>query len=471
MRARAISTLAAAVLLGAASPPPPPVPDTPAVQQAHKFLAIVASDQDDTSAAAATRPLVRDPDARPPQTWPPFRAFIKGLQMHGVEHASATEAELTARDPGTEVWAHLTFTVEADEPHRIITIAIKPGPRPADVPAPKLSPGALAKAVREHVAELAGAGRFDGAVLIAEGGKPILTQAVGPADREANRPNTADTQFRFGSMGKMFTAVSVMQLVQAGKLDLKAPLGTYLKDYPNADIAQKVTIEQLLTHTGGTGDIFGPEFQAHRLELKDPKDYVDLYGARAPLFPPGSRQAYSNYGFMLLGRIVEVASGLSYDDYLARNIFAPAGMTATGMAPETQALPMRAVAYTGPPGQLRNAAETLPWRGTPAGGGYSTVGDLLRFSDALIGNRLLDPAHLRLLTTGGMTGADGKLIAFDFGGQTGDGRRYLGHNGGAPGMNGELRIFPDDNYVVVVLANRDPPTASGLSNWISERLP
>jgi D-alanyl-D-alanine carboxypeptidase len=276
-------------------------------------------------------------------------------------------------------------------------------------------------------------------------------------------------------MGKMFTAVSIMQLAQAGKVDLTAPIGRYLKDYPNSDIATKVTVNNLLTHTGGTGDIFTPEFETHRLELKDAKDYVALFGARPPLFAPGAKTEYSNYGFMLLGRIVEVVSGQSYDDYLANHIFAPAHMTATGNQPEAVQLAHRATGYMIQKGQLVSAAGTLPWRGTPAGGGYSTVGDLLDFANALMANRLLDPAHTKLLTTGGITGADGQRVRYDFGDATSDGRRYVGHGGMADGMNGELRVFPaepgHDAYTVVVLANRSPPAATGIANFISDRLP
>jgi CubicO group peptidase (beta-lactamase class C family) len=316
---------------------------------------------------------------------------------------------------------------------------------------------------------------FSGAVLIAQGGKPLLAEAYGLADREAKIVNTADTQFRFGSMGKMFTAVAIMQLAEAGKLDLTAPIGRYLTDYPNADIATKVTINNLLTHSGGTGDIFTPEYFARRLEVKDPKDYVALFGARPPRFAPGERQEYSNYGFMLLGRIVEVVSGQSYDDYIAAHIFAPAHMAATGNQPETVVLPHRAVGYMGSGPRLKSAVDTLPWRGTPAGGGYSTVGDLEMFADALMANRLLDAPHTKLLTTGGFTGPGGRLLRYDFGASSGDGRRYYGHNGGAPGMNGELRIFPAEPghaaATVVVLANRDPPAATAVANFISDRLP
>jgi D-alanyl-D-alanine carboxypeptidase len=198
---------------------------------------------------------------------------------------------------------------------------------------------------------------------------------------------------------------------------------------------------------------------------------VALFGARGLAFEPGARQAYSNYGFILLGRIVEEASGLVYDDYIQRRIFAPAGMTSTGNAPERERLPRRAVGYMGFGPDVRSAADTLPLKGTPAGGGYSTVGDLLRFAEALTANRLLDAEHTRLLTGGGATLGNGTFYRYDFSGALSDGRRYVGHSGGAPGMNGELRIFPDSAYVVAVLSNRDPPLASAVANFVSQRIP
>ena len=117
---------------------------------------------------------------------------------------------------------------------------------------------------------------------------PTLADAVGLADRDRAIPNTLQTRFRIGSMNKMVTAVAILQLVEAGKLELTAPVGEYLTDYPNADVATTVTIHQLLTHTGGTGDIFGPDFDAHRDELRTHHDYVELYGSRGPEFDPGT---------------------------------------------------------------------------------------------------------------------------------------------------------------------------------------
>jgi D-alanyl-D-alanine carboxypeptidase len=449
-----------------------PLTETPATQQVRRFLEIARGPEDDDASFKAL--LAFDATGLwKRETWPQVRAGMRRLELHGFASATATEADFVARDPDEDSWPHLMVAVEPAPSHRIASLRfVAVGPRPVDVPAPpKLAPAQLAAAVQTRAASLAATDRFAGAVLIARDGKPLFAAAYGLADRQARLPNALDTQFRFGSMGKMFTAVAVMQLAQAGKLDLKGRVGDYLKDYPNQDIARHVSIDELLTHTGGTGDIFTPEFFTHRQDLRDPKDYVAFFGARPPVFPPGSSQQYSNYGFVLLGRIVEVVSGLSYDDYVERRIFAPAGMNATGMAAEALSLPKRAISYMGPPGGFQSAADTLPYRGTPAGGGYSTPGDLLRFANALMADKLTDEAHRRLLTEGGMVGSDGKLIPYDFISQTPDGRRFLGHNGGAPGMNGELRIFTDDGYTVVVLANRDPPAATTLANFISDRLP
>jgi D-alanyl-D-alanine carboxypeptidase len=449
----------------------PTAKESAAVTQLEAFLKAAATGDDDTS-FNAVRQIYESP-ALNRSSWPTQRAFLQRLQFHGVERASATDAEITAYDPAEDGWAHLVATVDPHPPHRIARMVIVLGARPRDVEAPpKLQPEALIAATRAELTTLVHTDRFSGAVLIAHHGQPILTEAYGLADFDAHTPNRVDTEFRFGSMGKLFTAVAILQLAQAGKLNLKAPVGAYLKDYPNQDIARGVTINQLLTHTGGTGDIFGPEFLANRASLKDLKDYVELYGQRAPRFPPGTRREYSNYGFILLGRIVEMTSGLSYDEYLKRHIFMPARMTSTGNLPESVSLPRRAAGYMrAGPGELQSAANTLPYRGTSAGGGYSTVGDLLRFANALLSNRLLDAAHTRLMEKGGIPGADGTLVPYDFAQKTVEGRPFYGHSGGAPGMNGELRIFADDGYVVIVLANLDPPAATTVANFISDRLP
>jgi CubicO group peptidase (beta-lactamase class C family) len=319
---------------------------------------------------------------------------------------------------------------------------------------------------------------FAGVVLVARDGKPVFEHAYGYANREDKTSNSLDTRFRFGSMGKMFTAVAALQLVQAGKLSLDAPVGKYLPDYPNKQVAA-VTIEQLLTHTGGTGNIFSPEYFDRRLETREHQDYLDLFGSRGVAFEPGSRWDYSNYGMVLLGRVIEVVSGQSYYDYTRTYIFEPLGMADTGNDPEDSHVRNLSTGYTrmgprpGPPGPLRPNTDTLPYRGTAAGGGYSTARDLLKFVNGLNAHRLLDATHTAWLLKPRLPAArPGAEQALGFSVRTFEGgRKSVGHGGGAPGMNGELYYFPDTRFTVIVLSNLDPPAATELADYVVATLP
>jgi D-alanyl-D-alanine carboxypeptidase len=341
--------------------------------------------------------------------------------------------------------------------------------RAPDLALHRMTQADAVKALADHAQERAWADEFAGAVLVARHGKVLLQGAWGRADRTAGTTNTPATRFRIGSMNKMFTAVATLQLVEAGKLALDDPIGKHLPGYPNKEVAAEVTVRHLLTHTGGTGDIFGPKFDQHRLQLREHRDYLKLYGSRGLTHEPGARFEYSNYGFVLLGALIEHVSGMSYDDYVDEHVFRPAGMTSTGSLPESTHVPDRAVGYmrasrTG--GGWMPNTDTLPWRGTAAGGGYSTVGDLLRFAQALRAGRLLSKATLAEATR-----PHQQQYGYGFGVQ-GEGRlRSYGHGGGAPGMNGELRVFPRLGYVVVSLSNLDPPAASELVEFFTLRMP
>ncbi len=346
------------------------------------------------------------------------------------------------------------------------------GPTVPGPPAKADADSAFVAALRARLESATQAGQFSGAVLVARDGRTLFEGAYGLADRERGIANTPLTQFRVGSMYKMVTAVATLQLVQAGTVRLDAPLRTYLPDYPNADVASKVTPHHLLTHTGGTGDIFGPEFMARRLELRTTGDYLRLYGTRGLQFTPGAQHVYSNYGFILLGAVIERVGGTRYDDHVAARVLAPAGMTATGTAPEDSVVPGRAVGYMRQAsGALVSNAPTLPYRGSPAGGGYSTVGDFARFAAAVQQNRLLDPAHTALLLSGKVAVGSNFQYAYGFTDRVVGGRRFVGHGGGAPGMNGELAFEPNGGYVVVVLSNLDPPAAGQVAAFILGSLP
>jgi D-alanyl-D-alanine carboxypeptidase len=439
---RACRALACAVLvlvlLGGGASAQTTLPDTPAGQAVRGWLAAFNSGD-----AAAYQAFVE-------KNWPTGVKFLDedrrlrettgGFDLRKVD-ASSTPAKLVAlvQERNSDQFVQLTLDVDPDDPHRITRLLLLTIARPAEFALPHLGANELIAALRGKLQQQTAADRFSGAVLVAKNGRVLFAQAYGLADRERKVPNTVQTRFRIGSMNKMFTAVATLQLVQAGKVQLDAPLGTYLPAFPNKDVATKVTIRQLLTHTGGTGDMFGPEFAAHRLELRTIDDYVRLHDTRGLAFEPGSRWAYSNYGFILLGAVIEKVTGESYYDDVREHVYAPAGMTSTGSELEDRPVPNRSVGYTEAAGTLRPNTDTLPARGSSAGGGYSTVEDLMRFATALLQNRLLDARYTQLLTTGTADLADGRRYALGFIDQTINGARCFGHTGGAPGHERRAR--------------------------------
>jgi D-alanyl-D-alanine carboxypeptidase len=449
----------------------PEVPKTPAGEQFSAWLG--AFNSGEKAQLEEFQSHYANPEKHDVDGMLAFRQQTGGFDLEKIEESTDTQLTGLVQERDSDQFGRFEMDVEATAPYKITDFSIRAIARPAEFAVARLSQSQLVAALRAKLEKDTAADKFSGTVLLAKDGKPVFTGAYGMADREKKIPNTLDTKFRIGSMNKMFTAVSILQLVQAGKIALSDPVGKYLTDYPNKDIATKVTIQELLTHTGGTGDFFGPQFDAHRLELRTLQDYVNLYGQRAPEFEPGSRWEYSNYGFLLLGVVVERVSGKNYYDYVNENIYAPAGMTSTGSLPEDQNVPERSVGYTQLGGAgLKPNTDTLPYRGTSAGGGYSTVGDFLRFANALINHELLNAQNTELLTTGKVDTPGGTKYAFGFmDAQTGTAMRHFGHGGGAPGMNGDLVIYPQSSYVIVVLSNLDPPAASRISDFIENRLP
>jgi CubicO group peptidase (beta-lactamase class C family) len=402
-----------------------------------------------------------------------FRARTGGFDIKKVEESTPSRFVALIQEHGSDQFARAVCEVDPNPPHVINKFELRIVPRPDDFAIPRLSDAEAVAAFRSYLDKSASDGKFSGAALVAQNGKVRLAQAYGMADREKKIPNQLSTQFRIGSMNKMFTAVSILQLVQAGKIKLTDPLAKFLPDYANKDLASKVTIHHLLTHTGGTGDIFGPDFEKHRLELRTLQDYVKLYQNRPLKFEPGAQWDYSNYGFLLLGVVIEKVSGESYYDYVREHVFKPAGMNSTDSLPEDIAVAQRSVGYMQPDPQspLTPNTDTLPYRGTSAGGGYSTVEDLFRFANAIESHKLLDAEHTTLLVTGKADTPSGTKYAYGFMDTTQSGLHCFGHGGGAPGMNGDLRICPESGYVVAVLSNLDPPAAQRPADFIAARLP
>jgi CubicO group peptidase (beta-lactamase class C family) len=300
------------------------------------------------------------------------------------------------------------------------------------------------------LARQAAAGKFSGAVLVAKDSKPVVKQAYGFANRRRRLPNAIDTKFNIGSLGKSFTAVAVAQLVESGKLSFDDPLGKYLSGFPR-EVANKVTIGELLTHTSGLGDVFMRWHPNASAEL-DVSDLLARVVTEPLQFAPGSRFGYSNSGYVVLGAIVEAVSGLNYYDYVRERVFKPAGMRQTGWYTLNPASNM-AHGYA----QVDTSGTWVA--GNPSGGAYSTVGDLLRFAQALFANKLLSPQLTKLVLAGKVDtprpGPARTRYAYGFEEQVRNGVRIVGNGGGQPGVEAQLRIFPRPGYAVIVLANQE----------------
>jgi CubicO group peptidase (beta-lactamase class C family) len=395
-----------------------------------------------------------------------FRETTGGFTLLRIEKNEPAEIAVLLQENNSDTVARLEFTVSSEEPVKVLRTALEAVPRPPDLAIPRMTEAEALAALSARAEQLAKNDQFSGAFVVARNGKVLLEKVWGHANRETGAPNTLETQFRLGSMNKMFTAIATLQLVEAGKLALDDPIGRHLTDYPNKDVASKVTVRHLLTHTGGTGDIFGPDFTKNRLTLREHGDYVKLYGSRGLTHEPGAEHRYSNYGYVLLGALIEKVSGMPYYEYVRTKVFQPAGMASTDSLPETETVQKRATGYMKREGKWVPNTDTLPWRGTAAGGGYSTVGDLLRFAHALESGKLISKTMLAEATR-----QQAEQYGYGFGVYGEGPLRGYGHGGGAPGMNGDLMIYPQLGYVLVSLANLDPPAASRVVDFYAHRMP
>jgi len=442
----------------------PLLPTTPAGRVLTAWLS--AFNSGDLAALQAFDAAHR-PDAPPVNMTQRLRSNTGGFTLVRIEKSTPTTITALLEENDARRLARLELEITDDAKPIVVSSTLRIVARTADVPLARLSEAQTISVLTAKMDDQLKEDRFTGAVLIGRRGRIVFQKAVGLANRESRTPNTLDTQFRNGSMNKMFTATAVMQLVEAGKLSLDDTVGKVMTDYPNADVARTVTIRHLLGHTGGTGDFFGPEFLKNRLTLKTHGDYVAMFGGRAPLHEPGAEFRYSNYGMVLLGAIIERVSGLSYFDYVRTHVFEPAGMKSTGSLPESATVPKRSTGYMRSNDAWVPNTDTLPWSGTAAGGGYSTVGDFFRFGEALQSGKLVSSASLTQMITPGLNSQYGFGMSLAGAGAT----RSFGHAGGAQGQNGDLRVFPESRYVTVALSNLDPPAASRMVDFIAARLP
>ena len=346
-------------------------------------------------------------------------------------------------------------------------------------PAASIKPEAsVAGEIDSYLSSLVAENKLSGAVLVAKDGVAIASKAAGIANKASGAPITLSTRFNLGSLNKMFTAVAIAQLAQAGRLSFDDLMSKHLPDYPNKEVAGKVTIHQLLTHTSGMGMYWNDKFMAEREKLVTVAAHLPLFASDPLLFAPGEKFQYSNSGYMVLGAIIEKISGQDYYSYVQEHVYKPAGMTETGFYEPGKETPNVAIGYSrmSPDGkrleEARDNTDAREVKGGPAGGGYSTVGDLVKFHMALRSYKLLNENYTKLVTMGKVD-AGGPIgrYAYGFGDKIFDGKHIVGHNGGSPGIAANFEMYPELGYTAVILMNTDPPAMMPVIMGIRQRIP
>src|SRR5689334_4306047 len=234
MRTLGAALLATMLVCSCSSVASAQIPDTPAGHQMSGWLAAFNSGARDSVRAFYEQNYPAQV-GRVDQLLD-FREGTGGFDFLKVVESRPTHIVAYVKERASDQIAEATFDVDSAPPHRITGMGLRAIDRPAEMTLTRLDQDSLVKAARARAEEDAAAGRFSGAVLIAQNGRTLLQSAYGLADRARGTPNTLETRFRIGSMNKMFTATAVLQLVQAGKVKLDAPLATYLPDYPNKEL-------------------------------------------------------------------------------------------------------------------------------------------------------------------------------------------------------------------------------------------
>jgi D-alanyl-D-alanine carboxypeptidase len=306
------------------------------------------------------------------------------------------------------------------------------------------------------------------AVIVITGGHVSFVEAFGSRDVQRHLPIRTDTFFEIGSITKQFTAASVLQLQQAGKLQIDRPLSDYLPDAPHA---KEVTLRQLLTHTSGLHDYLDmPPDDLDRL-ASQPISYRNLIARVASLpldFAPGSRWSYSNTGYLLLGKVIETVSGEAYKNYLQRHILTPLKMKSTYTTADEGRLQNMAIGYHHVAGKRERAPIIDPDWANAAGFLVAPLRDLATWDEALRGGKVISAQSYRMMTTSFMT-TKGESTDYGFGFFLNPvyGEPRIGHTGGSLGFTTADEYFPRQNVRIIAFTNlhdEGPEAGEALTN-------
>jgi CubicO group peptidase (beta-lactamase class C family) len=291
--------------------------------------------------------------------------------------------------------------------------------------------------------------RFAGSVMVALSNQIVFMKGYGLANRELEVANAPNTKFRLASVTKQFTALCILILQEQGKLNVEDSVSKYLPDCPNA--WSKIKVRHLLTHTSGIPDYTRLPDYISTVTLPYPPEKMMKSLRDKPLeFEPGERFAYSNSGYVLLGYIVEKASGQSYEQFLRQFIFKPLGMNDSGCDHFETILPHRAASYTPDADTWVNAAYTDTSIPNGDGALYSTVEDFFRWYQCLREQKLVSAESWKAMTTPVKENYGfGIAVVEQFG------QKELAHDGRVNGFVASMRWFPASDIFVAAFANTD----------------
>jgi CubicO group peptidase (beta-lactamase class C family) len=298
--------------------------------------------------------------------------------------------------------------------------------------------------------------KFSGNILIAKEGKVIFEKSYGFADRELNIPNSRITKFRIGSLTKQFTAVLIMQLVESGKIDLKAPITKYL-DYYRKDFGESISIHHLLTHTSGLPEYserpdFFPDISKRAYTHEE---FIKRICSDSLLSNPGSQYKYSNAGYYILGAIIEEITQKSYADVLQNKILDVAGMKNTGVENSSSFIKDIAKGYNFSLGKYSNA-DYIDISSTvfSAGGIYSTTDDLLLWDKALFADKLISQKSRSLMLTPYLENyAYGVFVTNFLAPDLNIENHFVSHQGAMNGFRSFMTHIIDEDILIILLCN------------------
>lgn len=315
--------------------------------------------------------------------------------------------------------------------------------------------------------------QFNGNVLVAKHGEVIFEKSYGYANFEWDIKNTSQTKFRIGSITKQFTALLILQLVQQNKIQLDAPLSTYLPGY-RKDIGDKITIRQILNHTSGLSNYthakaFRDDYSRNPYSVDE---FITLLCSDDLLFEPGTQFRYSNSGYFILGAVIEKVTQQTYQDVLQQNIFTPLNMHNSGYDSHEKLLKQRASGYNNNLDGYTKADYldmSIPYA---AGSLYSTARDLVKWDQALYTNKLINEELKKQM----YTVTQQRNYAFGWEVNQLSGYKYgkpltqVQHGGGIDGFNAFISRILEDQLLIVILNNTGgaplTPMTKGLTNIV-----